>query len=229
MYKNKTVAVVIPAYNEESLIVKTITTIPDFVDKIIVVDDCSEDSTFEKISLIKNDKINLLYHLINRGVGATISTGYKEALRLKFDITVVMAGDNQMNPSDLTRIIDPIIDGNDYSKGNRFIIPLWKYIGNVVLSFFTRILTGYKISDCQNGYTAINKETLSQIDLDTVYPRYGMPNDFLYKLSKINAKVIDVYTNPVYHIGEKTGIKLKSVLPKISWLFLKLAWQKILH
>lgn len=230
MYRDKRIAVVVPCYNEEHLIINTLKGIPEFVDKIIVVDDASKDFTHFKMVELSNRNENIVFigHFINKGVGAAISTGYRASKKLNMDITAVMAGDGQMPPGDLTKILDPVIDGKaDYTKGNRFIIPIWKYFGNVILSFFTRLLTGYKISDCQSGYTAITREMLDKLDLDKIYPRYGMPNDMLFKLSKLKARVQDVYTRPVYHIGEKTGIRLRSVVPKISWLFLRELCQKL--
>jgi len=233
MYQGRTIAVVVPAYNEELLIYQTIMGIPQYVDKIIAVDDASIDRTLEnlrKLEKIMPARLMVLNHIVNQGVGAAIATGYEKAMEYAFEVVAVMAGDGQMHPDDLPRILDPVIANKaDYSKGNRFIIPYWKYTGNIILSFFTRILTGYKVSDTQSGYTAINLETLKKLDVDTIYPRYGMPNDMLFKLSKIRARVQDVYTRPVYHIGEKTGIRLRSVVPKITWLFMRQIWQKTSH
>jgi len=133
-----------------------------------------------------------------------------------------------MDPDDLDRILDPVVEGKaEYSKGNRFIIPIWKYLGNIFLSFLTRLLTGYKISDCQGNYSAIDRQTLMRINLDKIFHDYGFPNDLLFKLSRIKARVQDVPTTPIYGIGEVTGIKLKKVVPRISWLFMRLFFKKV--
>jgi len=122
VYKEKSVAVVVPAYNEEELIAKTITSIPELADRIIVVNDASTDLTVEIVEeMVERDsRICLMEHEVNQGVGGAIVTGYKSALDLKMDITVVMAGDAQMDPKDFLNIIEPIATGNaDYTKGNR--------------------------------------------------------------------------------------------------------------
>ena len=123
MYKENKIAVVVPAYNEEDLISETITSIPDFVDKIIVIDDKSNDGTGEELLSLKNnfsDKLIIINHEKNMGVGCAIKTGYKKALNLDMDITAIMAGDGQMDPDELPKLLDPIVEGNaDYTKGNR--------------------------------------------------------------------------------------------------------------
>ena len=152
MYKDKKICVVVPAYNEEMLIEETLAYIPDFVDKIYVIDDCSGDGTPQILnSLAKtNFKLNNIRHEVNKGVGASIITGYKMSLRDGMDIAVVMAGDNQMDPSYLPDFLDPIIDGfADYTKGNRLITPgyskgmsKWRHLGNYTLTFLTKIASG---------------------------------------------------------------------------------------
>ncbi len=116
-------SIVLPAYNEEKLIGKVIDTMPDFVDKIIVVDDNSSDNTVgivKKYSSKNPDKFKLIRHEANQGVGGAIASGYKKAAELGYDITVVMAGDAQMDPNDLPRIVAPIVEEKaDYVKGNR--------------------------------------------------------------------------------------------------------------
>jgi glycosyltransferase involved in cell wall biosynthesis len=101
MYLHHAIAVVVPAHNEESLIVSTIRSIPDFVDRIIVVDDGSSDQTLQSVIQVDDARIFLIKHAENRGVGAATISGYQAALRLNIDIVVVMDGDGQMHPSDL--------------------------------------------------------------------------------------------------------------------------------
>lgn len=238
MLKEKTVAVVVPAYNEEKLIAKTITSIPELADRIIVVNDASTDRTTEIVEkMAKEDsRIFLMEHEVNQGVGAAIVTGYKSSRDLEIDITVVMAGDAQMDPRDFLNIIGPIADGKaDYTKGNRLfygdawnMIPRYRYLGNSFLSLMTKIASGYwNIADSQSGYTAISLLALRRVNLDKIYKRYGMPNDLLIKLNQHDFRVKDVHIRPVYNVGEKSGIKLVEVIPKISWLLFKGFWQRL--
>lgn len=234
MYKNKTVCAVVPAHNEELLIGRVIETMPGFVDKIIIVDDTSSDRTAEIVKGYvekQPDRIILIRHEINQGVGGSIATGYKWARDNNIDAAVVMAGDAQMDPNDLPNLLDPVVSGEiDYSKGNRLFtgnawnqIPKVRYLGNSFLSLMTKIASGYwHIADSQTGYTVINLKALRLIDPDKIYKRYGMPNDLLVKLNIFNLKVRDIPIKPVYNIGEKSGIKIHNVIPRISWLLLKL-------
>jgi len=240
MYKDKKIGVVVPAYNEEKLIGTVIKTIPDFVDSIIVVDDSSQDETVQIVQgyQSENDKIILIRHETNQGVGGAIISGYKKALELEIDLTAVMAGDGQMDPNDLQRIIEPVVSGEaDYVKGNRLfrgeswkMIPHYRYLGNSILSLLTKIASGYwHIADFQSGYTAISSAALKRLNLDKIYKGYGMPNDMLIHLNINNFKVRDVSVKPVYNIGENSGIRLWKVIPKISWLIFKGFWKRMIE
>lgn len=115
MYKNSKICVVVLAYNEEKHILKVIKTVPDFVDHIIIVDDASIDGTYELASSSRDERVIVIKHEINQGVGGAIITGHKKALELGTDISVVMAGDGQMDPQYLPDLLDPIIEeGYDY-------------------------------------------------------------------------------------------------------------------
>ena len=233
MYEGKTVAVVVPAYNEEKLIGTVLDTMPDFVDLIIVVDDASSDCTSDIVTSYSRrlaDRLVLVRHTHNQGVGAAIVTGYKQALLRHSDVVAVMAGDGQMDPDDLARLVAPIARGEaEYTKGNRLfrgeswrMIPHYRYLGNAVLSLWTKIASGYwHIADSQSGYTAIARLALERLDLDCIYQRYGMPNDILIKLNVANFRIRDVSVRPIYDIGEVSGIRLRKVVPTISWLLLR--------
>lgn len=238
MYLEKTISVVVPAYNEEGLIEKTLSSIPAFVDWIIVVDDASKDRTLAIVeSLAREDgRIVLIHHETNQGVGGAIASGYKKALDMEIDVTAVMAGDAQMDPDDLVDIIEPVARGHaDYSKGNRLfqgdawdMIPRYRYLGNSFLSLLTKIASGYwHIADSQSGYTAAGLSVLKRIDLDGIYKRYGMPNDMLIKLNQYDFRVRDVHIRPVYNVGEQSGIRLRRVIPRIMWLLFKGFWQRL--
>jgi glycosyltransferase involved in cell wall biosynthesis len=224
---------VVPAYNEEKLIGEVLRTMPDFVDLIIVVDDASTDQTLDVAASYcqqLGDRLVLLPHKENQGVGAAITSGYKQALAREVAVVAVMAGDAQMDPGDLERVVAPVVRGEaDYVKGNRLfrgeswqMIPHYRYLGNAVLSLLTKIASGYwHIADSQSGYTAIARIALERLDLDHIYTRYGMPNDLLVKLNVGSFRVHDVSVRPVYHIGERSGIRLRTVIPTIAWLLLR--------
>jgi glycosyltransferase involved in cell wall biosynthesis len=228
--EGKTVAVVVPAYDEESLVATTIGGVPPFVDRIIVVDDASRDGTAAAARSAGDGRVEVLAHERNAGVGAAIVTGYQRAVAEGIDVTCVMAADNQMDPTDLEKIALPVVRGElEYAKANRLItgeawkvIPRSRYLGNAVLSFLTKIASGYwHVADSQSGYTAASREILEQLDLDRIYRGYGFPNDMLVHLNVWNARVRDIPSRPVYGVGERSGIKIHKVVPRISWLLLK--------
>ena len=206
---------------------------PSFIDHIVVVDDASTDSTGEIVKAQQQDEPKIIYirHLKNEGVGGAIITGYKWAKDKEIDISVVMAGDAQMDPADLPKLLDPVVEGTaDYSKGNRLfsgeawkVIPKTRYWGNGILSFLTKIASGYwHIADSQSGYGAVTLEVLKTIQLDSIYKRYGMPNDFLVRLNVYHFRVRDVPVKPIYGIGERSGIKIYKVIFTLSFLLLRL-------
>jgi len=232
MYKNNKISVVVPAYNEEKLISKTVKSIPDFVDKIIVIDDASKDNTSGVVNeeIKSNDRLLLINHEKNQGVGGGIASGYKWSRDNDIDIAVVMGGDAQMNPEDLPNLLDAIIEkGGDFAKGNRLlasdvrkVMPKFRLFASQVLSLLTKIASGYwHVLDPQCGYTAINKKGLDRIDWDKSYKRYGQPNDLLVRLNVANMIVKDVDIKPVYDVGEKSGINFGKLIFTLSWLLFK--------
>jgi glycosyltransferase involved in cell wall biosynthesis len=230
MLEGKTVAVVVPAYDEEELVATTLGGLPDFVDRVYVVDDGSRDGTVARAHGVGDRRIEVIAHDRNRGVGAAIVTGYKRALADGIDVTCVMAADNQMDVADLESLALPVVRGQvDYAKANRLVsgeawklIPRARYLGNAILSMLTKIASGYwHVADSQSGYTAISQQMLSALDLDRVYTGYGFPNDLLVHLNVWNARVRDFPSRPVYGVGERSGIRYHKVVPRISWLLVK--------
>lgn len=294
MINGKKIAVVVPCYNEERQIRMVIETMPEFVDRVVIVNDCSKDKTNsvvkhywnkpenntsinlkdlttldfqkdehnynyadllvfnqnieEKIFFTpkkvlnrnpNNERIILINHLKNGGVGAAIATGYKWCKDMGIDCTAVMAGDGQMDPSELEQLCKPIlVDGVDYVKGNRLkhpsawiAIPKVRFIGNSALSVMNKLASGYwRISDTQTGYTAISSKALNSLRLYKIYPRYGMPNDLLVKLNIADCSLREIVIKPVYNVGEQSKMKIFKVIPKISFLlfrsFFKRLWIK---
>jgi len=241
MYLEKTIAVVVPCYNEQTLIRKVIETMPEMVDHIIIVDDKSIDnaaSIVEEYAAKAKGRITLIRHTVNQGVGGAIATGYKAALAERFDVTVVMAGDAQMDPAELPAIVGPVARNEcDYSKGNRLfsgeawhMIPRVRYLGNAMLSLLTKIASGYwHVADSQSGYTAINLKVLETIDWDQMYKRYGQPNDLLVRLNIHGFRVQDVPIRPIYGIGEKSGIRPLRMIPPLALLLHRLFWYRMVQ
>ena len=232
MLHDKTLAVVVPAHNEATQIERVIRTMPDTVDRIVVVDDASTDDTAAKVQELQGQdpRLHLIRHSENQGVGAAISTGYKYCRDAAVDVVVVMAGDAQMDPADLPAVAAPVALGEvDYCKGNRLFtgeayrkIPRVRYFGNALLSLLTKVASGYwHVADSQTGYTVINLRALEMLNLDGIYKRYGMPNDLLVKLNIYNFRVRDIPVKPIYNIGEKSLIKIRKVMITLSWLLLK--------
>ncbi len=228
VYRGRIVAVVMPAFNEADKIAAAIAAIPDLADHILVVDDGSHDDTARVAGralerLRRSARFEVLVHPRNRGVGAAIATGYARALELGAHIVAVMAGDGQMDPADLPRLLDPIVDGGaDYAKGNRLAWPGgWREMppvrlgGSLVLSWLTRVATGYRdVFDSQCGYTAVSRAALLALDPARMYPRYGYPNDVLARLAALRARVVDVPVRPLYGGAWRSGLQpVRVVLP----------------
>ncbi|WP_255191622.1 glycosyltransferase [Natronobeatus ordinarius] len=290
MYEGHTVAVVIPAYNEEGFVGEVIDTVPGYVDRIYAIDDCSTDDTWDEIrrharrrnearvavdddarqaSAAKPDPVEdtvstadgrddpealepdddavaedpdeavadggldartvmPIQNERNRGVGGTITVGYQHALEDGIDVTAVMAGDGQMDPDYLDRLLDPLVEGRaEYAKGNRLYgrdrsaMSSWRLFGNLLLSYLTKISSGYwRMMDPQNGYTAISLEALERIDLEGLYTDYGFSNDLLVALNTQGFRVADVSMPAVYG-DERSHIQYRSFVPNLSWLLLR--------
>lgn len=237
MFKNKSVSVVIPTYNDGVLLGETLKGIPEYVDYIIVVNDGSESLTSEIIDNAKivDNRVNVVVHEVNMGLGQSLIDGYLHSLKLESDITAVMAGDNQMAPSDLEAVINPIAEGDyDYVKGNRLLredvvhrMPTYRYIGNSLLTLLTKIATGYwKSIDPQCGYTAISYKSLNIIPISSMIKGYGYNAHILNMLNLNNFKVLDVEVEPVYG-DEKSKIKVVRYAFNVSYLLMKLTVKRI--
>jgi len=229
MYKGKKIAVVVPAHNEERFITEVIETMPSFVDKIYVTNDGSTDSTGNIISNVANDKLIVMIHKQRMGAGAAMLSGYKRTCADKMDVIAIMAGDGQMDPAILDRILDPVVEGKaDYSKGDRLSLSqhkkgmsAWRAFGNFLLTYLTRIASGYwHISDPQNGYTAISRGILERVDLNKVETGFAFENDLLVKLHVCGARVVNI-PHPARYRGENSKIKYLHFMVATSWLLLK--------
>ena len=230
MLEGKTIAVVVPAYNEERLVARAVAQIPAFVDHVVVVDDASTDGTVAALEAVSSRPgYELVRHAANRGVGGAIVTGYERSLTLGADVAVVMAGDAQMDPADLPRLVAPIAAGDaDYVKGDRLswpgvfqAMPFARFLGNHVLTALTRLSSGYReVRDSQCGYTAIGRSALARLDLAAVHARYGYPNDLLAHLFTSGARLAQVPVRPIY--GEElSGISWFTALVRVPLVLLR--------
>ncbi|MFC6719943.1 glycosyltransferase family 2 protein [Halovalidus salilacus] len=195
MYREHTIGVVIPAYNEKGFVGDVIREMPEYVDRLYLVDDCSTDGTWDEIreaaredaarlddAVLKYDerlqptdpkamadggaasvldqravvhesigRVVPIQHRENRGAGGAIKTGYLAALADEVDIVPTVDGDGQMDLSQLPKLLDPIVeDEADYAKGNRLLykeyrsdMPRFRFVGNAILTFLTKIASGY--------------------------------------------------------------------------------------
>lgn len=207
------IAVVIPAYCEAKLIGRTLATVPSIVDAIYVVDDGSPDATSSIVNQSRDQRLRLLRHPHNLGVGAAIVTGYRAALAEHADVVAVMAGDAQMDPMDLPRVLAPVLSGQaDYVKGNRFRSSEWRdmpwvrRVAGRVLSLATRLASKLDVDDCQCGYTAASRHALRTLPLEQVWQGFGYPNDLLLLAAQYGLRVSEVTVRPVY-AEEQSGVR----------------------
>jgi len=232
IYRENNICVVIPAWNDEKHIGNTLCSIPDYIFRIYAVDDASTDNTAEIIRKYAetDPRIALIRHDKNKGVGASISSGYREALNENMDIAVVMTGDNRMDPAYLSAFLDPIIRRKaDYAVGNRLQGPEFRrkmtrrgFFSNALLTLMIKIASGYwQLMDPQNNYTAISKRALERIDPGTIYPRYGYNSDILVRLNIYGFRVVNVKHPSPGIVGEIPGMRHRTYIFRLSRLLLK--------
>lgn len=219
MLAGRVIAAVVPALDEGDFIVDVVETMPSFVDRVIVVDDASRDDTATRARSARTRAVvEVLRHPTTRGVGAAIVTGYRAALRAGADVIAVMAGDGQMSPDDLEAVVGPVLRGDaDYVKGNRLehesvwrVMPIGRLLGSLVLSRLTAWSVGHPVRDSQCGYTAIGRRSLHRIGLDSLWPRFGYPNDLLAAVARSGGRTADVPVKPVYG-NERSHLRARHV------------------
>lgn len=235
MYHGARVAAVVPAFREEKMIGTVISTMPEFVDHIVIVDDHSPDATSDVVAHMADPRVTLIRHEQNQGVGGAIVTGHKAAMDLGADVNVIMAGDAQMDPAFLPDLLDRVAkDGYGFAKANRFFspesfqgMPNYRIFGNIVLSFMTKLASGYwNLFDPQNGYTAIRTEVLRRLPLENVSRRYSFENDLLIHLNILQVGAVDVPI-PARYGDEVSSIRLSRVIPELMNLLFRGFWRRI--
>lgn len=230
------ISVVVPAYNEARLITQTLRSVPAYVTHVVVVDDGSADDTALMAQSLNDPRVEVVRHRENRGVGAAIVTGYLTAFGRGADVCAVMAGDGQMDPADLERLIGPVLRGEAaYAKGDRLsfpdarrAMPWTRWLGNWVLARLTGLAAGLPVRDSQCGYTALSREAALQLPLHKLWSRYGYPNDLLGMLRERNLPVSEVVVRPVY-ADEESGIRLWHALFVVPFVLLRVLVRRGLY
>lgn len=213
------ISVVIPSYKVVKHILDVIKDIPEFVNHIIVVDDKCPQNSGQMAETSIDNRVIVCYHEKNLGVGGAVVTGYKKALELDSDIIVKIDGDGQMDVNYMQKLIQPILDEKaDYTKGNRFTdfkalraMPKIRLFGNSGLSFLVKAASGYWNLMDTNGFTAINKYALAELDLDNLAKRYFFESDMLINLNIEKAVVVDVEI-PAKYGDEKSSLSITKTL-----------------
>ncbi|MDN3205517.1 glycosyltransferase family 2 protein [Algoriphagus sediminis] len=226
---NKIITVVIPCYKVSKQIKDVIHSIPEFIDTIIVVDDACPEYSGTLVEEMDIGIVQVIFHKKNKGVGGAVISGFKKALELQSDIIIKLDGDGQMNPNEITKLINPLLyDRADYVKGNRFNdfkalkrMPKIRLFGNSFLSFTIKLASGYwDIMDPTNGFCAISKHSLSKLNLNKIDNRYFFETDMLINLNLLNQVVEDVYISAIYS-DETSNLNINRVILNFPMKILK--------
>jgi len=216
-------AVVIPCFRVKKHVLPVIAAIGPEVRFIFVVDDACPQGTGKFVEAeCLDDRVRVVYHEVNRGVGGATLTGYRHALREGADIIIKLDGDGQMDPALIPKLVRPIVDGEaDYTKGNRFYsledfqqMPLVRVIGNSILSFLSKFSSGYwTIFDPTNGFTAIHGAVAAKLPLDKIDKRYFFESDMLFRLNILRAVVLDIPMKARY-ADEVSNLRIAKIIPE---------------
>ena len=232
------IAVVIPCYRVKDHILEVIEGIGPEVSKIYVVDDACPDRSGNFVQKNSKDKrLSFIFHEENQGVGGAVISGYKAAFADGADVVVKIDGDGQMDPSLISAIAKPVVEGSaDYSKGDRFDslenlfgMPKVRIFGNAVLSLWAKFSTGYwSMTDPTNGFTAIHRRALEAMNLDKIRRSYFFESDILFRLNIANCVVADVPMAAVYG-SEKSNMSILKVMFEFPWRHTVNLWKRIFY
>jgi glycosyltransferase involved in cell wall biosynthesis len=216
------IAIVIPCYKVSAHICDLIRIVGDEVGVIFVIDDCCPEKSGALVERnCKDPRVQVIYHKVNQGVGGAVLTGYQAAIREGAAVIVKLDGDGQMDPALIPAFTAPILSGEaDYTKGNRFFeiesvrqMPLIRIIGNIGLSFLTKLSSGYwNLFDPTNGYTAISAKVAERLPVDKISQRYFFESDMLFRLNTMRAVVMDIPMDAKYE-DEQSNLKVSRELP----------------
>ena len=224
------IAVVIPCYRVAQHVLDVIAAIPGECERVYVVDDACPDGSGKLVAAqCRDPRVQVIFHEQNQGVGGAVISSYRRALDDGMDIVVKIDGDGQMDPALLSRFVTPLLRGQaDYTKGNRFFdlrniskMPAVRVFGNAVLSFFSKLSTGYwDLFDPTNGYTAIHADALRMLPLEKLSCRYFFETDLLFRLGTVRAVVQDIPMDARYD-DEVSGLRISRILGEFLFKHLR--------
>ncbi|MBM3265794.1 MAG: glycosyltransferase family 2 protein, partial [candidate division Zixibacteria bacterium] len=193
--------------------------------------DASDDDTGKRLDDISWERLTVLRHPENQGVGGAMVTGYRYALDAGADIVIKVDGDSQMDPKYMIDLIKPLTkEVCDYTKGNRFLhfdalsrMPVSRKIGNVLLTFLTKASSGYwHVFDPQNGYVAIRRDVLAAIDMRRIQTsRYFFENEMLVQLNILTARVLDCPMPAIYLADSPSSLRIIDVMQYYPGLLIR--------
>jgi glycosyltransferase involved in cell wall biosynthesis len=228
--------VVVPCYNVASHIAEVLSAIPEYVDRVVAVDDGSRDETVKVVEATSDKRVELIRHDKNRGVGAAMRTGLARGAEAGADLLVKVDGDGQMDLADLTKLLDALVDDPryGYAKGNRLVdqkslsqMPRLRFIGNFALTFLTKLASGYwYVVDPQNGYLAIRRVVWERLDPARISDGYFFENDMLVGLNILDVPVKDVPI-PARYGDERSSLRVRRVLFPFFFLLIRRTFYRV--
>lgn len=235
MFFRHRVVVVVPCYDVARHLVDVVSTLPAFVDHVVVVDDGSRDDFAAAASAIRSDRVTVVRHPHNLGLARAMESGIREALRAGADIVVKVDGDGQMDPDEMARLVGPVAAGEaDLAKGNRLMrrrhlagMPQARLAGNLLLSVLAKFASGYwNVSDPSNGYLAIRRELLEEVELDRLGPRYFFETSLLCEANLAGAVVREV-SMPARYGAERSSLSVRAAATGFPVLLLRACLRRV--
>jgi dolichol-phosphate mannosyltransferase len=212
MYRGQSIAIILPALNEEGKIGRTVQRMPrPLVDHVVVVDDGSTDKTAAEAEAAGAIVVR---HERNRGVGAAIRTGIHWAEKLGIGLTGIMAGDDQDNPDELTRLAQAIVDdGVDFVQGSRYLPggkrlnqPLSRTLMTIGYSAMFTVCVRRRITDATNGFKLFRTSVCAKMPLDQAWlDHYELEPYLLFQAVRKGFKVREVPVTKYYPADRSVG------------------------
>ena len=236
MHNNLKIAVAIPCYKVEQHLQQVVAGLPDFVDSILLVDDCSPDGTPQLVDKLADSdpRIIALHHKENLGVGGSMRTAFSKVLETDIDVVVKLDGDGQID----SRYISPLVEAlthAEIAKGNRLFdrtmlrrMPALRRLGNMGIGFMVKASSGYwNVSDPVNGFFAIRTSTLKHMELERLSQRFFFESSMLIELHYTGARIKEV-SMPAIYGDEKSNLSIgKTLFSFPPRLFV--AWLRRIH